>query len=105
MMHPLHPIKVWVLPCTPKPEIKTLITMISPRASRNSRRPLVSLTEWKWQVTISNYAEIIGSIVNGNGSGGKIGGVQLCDGDEINGMPGTSVVRLLKEKQLISPAR
>lgn len=59
--------------------------------------------EWKWQpVTINNYSEIIETIINEKATSAKTPVVfNLCDGDEINGTPGLSVVRLLEEKGLI----
>ena len=59
--------------------------------------------EWKWQpVTINNYSEIIELISKEKDLGLKTPVVfNLCDGDEINGTPGISVVRLLEQKGLI----
>jgi D-alanine-D-alanine ligase len=59
--------------------------------------------EWKWQpVTLKNYPAIIDIIVTEKDFGNKTPVVfNLCDGDEINGTPGISVVRLLEEKGLI----
>ena len=59
--------------------------------------------EWKWQpVTIKDYPAIIELIVKEKDFGNKTPVVfNLCDGDEINGTPGISVVRLLEEKGLI----
>lgn len=59
--------------------------------------------EWKWQpVTIKDYPEIIEEIVREKHMGNKTPVVfNLCDGDEINGTPGISVIRLLEEKGLI----
>jgi D-alanine-D-alanine ligase len=59
--------------------------------------------EWKWQpVTIKDYTAIIELIVKEKDFGNKTPVVfNLCDGDEINGTPGISVVRLLEEKGLI----
>jgi D-alanine-D-alanine ligase len=59
--------------------------------------------EWKWQpVTIKNYAAIIKLITKEKDFGNKMPVVfNLCDGDEINGTPGISVVRLLEEKGLL----
>jgi D-alanine-D-alanine ligase len=53
-------------------------------------------------VNLSNYKEIIEKIVDER-SAGKVTPVvfNICDGDEINGTPGISVVRLLEEKELI----
>lgn len=59
--------------------------------------------EWKWQpVTIKNYPEIIEGIAREKHMGNKTPVVfNLCDGDEVNGTPGISVIRLLEEKGLI----
>ncbi|MBK8522608.1 MAG: ATP-grasp domain-containing protein [Chitinophagaceae bacterium] len=59
--------------------------------------------EWKWQpVTINNYAEVIALITKEKDFGNKTPVVfNLCDGDEVNGTPGISVVKLLEEKGLI----
>ena len=59
--------------------------------------------EWKWQpVTIKDYELIIEQIAKERDFGSKTPVVfNLCDGDEINGTPGISVVKLLEEKGLI----
>jgi D-alanine-D-alanine ligase len=59
--------------------------------------------EWQWQpVNLSNYKEIIEQIVDERSAGLVTPVVfNICDGDEINGTPGISVVRLLEEKDLI----
>ena len=59
--------------------------------------------EWKWQpVTIKDYTDIIELIAKEKDFGNKTPVVfNLCDGDEINGTPGISVVKLLEEKGLI----
>jgi D-alanine-D-alanine ligase len=59
--------------------------------------------EWQWQpVTIADYADIIEAIAAEHSNGAKTPVVfNLCDGDEINGTPGISVVRLLEQKGLI----
>jgi len=59
--------------------------------------------EWKWQpVTIKSYPEIIELISKEKVRGLKTPVVfNLCDGDEVNGTPGISVVRLLEQKGLI----
>ena len=58
--------------------------------------------EWKWQpVTINNYASIIENIAKKNEKDNKLHLIfNLCDGDEVNGTPGISVVKLLEEKGL-----
>jgi D-alanine-D-alanine ligase len=59
--------------------------------------------EWQWQpVTIKDYPAIIDLIVKEKDFGHKTPVVfNLCDGDEVNGTPGISVVKLLEEKGLI----
>ena len=59
--------------------------------------------EWKWQpVTIKNYKKVIEGIAKKNEKDDKIHIVfNICDGDEVNGTPGISVVRLLEEKGLL----
>ena len=56
---------------------------------------------WKWQyVTINDYKTIIDKIADS--ANGHIPLVfNLCDGDEVNGAPGISVLRYLEQKQLI----
>jgi D-alanine-D-alanine ligase len=56
---------------------------------------------WKWQpVTMQNYKEIIQSIaVSANGKTPLI--LNLCDGDEVNGTPGVSVIKELEKYGLI----
>ena len=50
--------------------------------------------EWKWQpVTINNYKEIIASIAASPNSKTPLI-LNLCDGDEVNGTPGVSVIIL-----------
>ena len=57
--------------------------------------------EWKWQpVTIKNYKEIIAAIAST--TNGKTPLVfNICDGDEINGAPGVSVIHELEKYGLI----
>lgn len=59
--------------------------------------------DWKWQpVTINNYPKIIDTIVKESEASSKMHVVfNLCDGDEVNGTPGISVVKLLEEKGLL----
>ena len=58
---------------------------------------------WKWQpVTIKNYSRIINKIASESARDNKTHIVfNLCDGDEVNGTPGISVVKLMEEKGLI----
>jgi len=57
--------------------------------------------DWSWQpVTMKNYKEVIASIKKK--SGRKIPLVlNLCDGDEVNGTPGVSVIEELEKNRLI----
>jgi D-alanine-D-alanine ligase len=57
--------------------------------------------EWKWQpVTMDNFRDIIGSIQsNSNGRTPLI--LNLCDGDEVNGTPGVSVIHEIEKNGLI----
>ena len=59
--------------------------------------------EWNWQpVTLNDYEEIIDKIATEATLGKKLPVIlNLCDGDEINGTPGISVVKKLHEKNLI----
>lgn len=57
--------------------------------------------EWKWQpVTINNYKEIIRMIAESqNGKTPLL--LNLCDGDEVNGTPGVSVIHEIEKYGLI----
>lgn len=59
--------------------------------------------EWKWQpVSLKDYRTVIRSIIKEKEAGNKTPVIfNLCDGDEINGTPGISVVRYLEEKGLL----
>ena len=59
--------------------------------------------DWQWQpVTINDYAEVIDTIMEEKLAGQYFPIVlNLCDGDEVNGTPGISVVQLLEEKELV----
>lgn len=57
--------------------------------------------DWIWQpVTMENYREVVASIRKKSGK--KIPLVlNLCDGDEVNGTPGVSVIHELEKNRLI----
>lgn len=57
--------------------------------------------DWKWQpVTMQNFKEIIKGIASSaNGKTPLV--LNLCDGDEVNGTPGVSVIRELEKYGLI----
>ncbi|HEY4148019.1 MAG TPA: hypothetical protein VGM41_03780 [Chitinophagaceae bacterium] len=57
--------------------------------------------EWKWQpVTMNDYKEVIDLIEETSRQELTVV-LNLCDGDEINGTPGISVLKLLHEKEMI----
>ncbi len=58
-------------------------------------------TDWKWQpVSMDNFRAIIRSIAeNRNGKTALV--LNLCDGDEVNGTPGVSVIHELEKYGLI----
>ncbi len=57
--------------------------------------------DWTWQpVTIRNYRTIIRNLRKKSGEKTPIV-LNLCDGDEINGTPGISVIHALEEEELI----
>jgi len=57
--------------------------------------------DWTWQpVTMKNYTEVVASIKKK--SGRKIPLVlNLCDGDEVNGTPGISVIKELERNRIV----
>jgi D-alanine-D-alanine ligase len=57
--------------------------------------------EWQWQpVTMQDYKEVIATIEEAAREQLTVV-LNLCDGDEINGTPGLSVLKLLHEKELV----
>ncbi len=58
-------------------------------------------TDWKWQpVTMNDYKQVIRRIA-GSSNGKTPLVLNLCDGDEINGTPGVSVIHELEKYGLI----
>lgn len=56
--------------------------------------------EWIWQpVSMQNFAEIIDTIADDKTSKQKVV-FNLCDGDELNGAPGVSVIHYLEKKKI-----
>ncbi|MCE2757845.1 MAG: hypothetical protein LW706_07890, partial [Chitinophagaceae bacterium] len=56
---------------------------------------------WKWQpVTMNNFSSIIDSIINKKSNRIPVF-LNLCDGDEVNGTPGISVLKKLEASNLI----
>lgn len=57
--------------------------------------------EWKWQpVTMQNFEAVIAGIPSASGNKTPLV-LNLCDGDEVNGAPGVSVIHALEKQQLI----
>jgi D-alanine-D-alanine ligase len=58
---------------------------------------------WQWQpVTMLNYGNIIETIVSERAEGKYFPVIlNICDGDEINGTPGVSVIQLLQQHHLV----
>ncbi len=102
---PLHQLYVWVL--APHLESKDANIDYYYDFSQSIAEYTKTFNEldvdWKWQpVTINNYAKIIDTIVKESEASNKMHIVfNLCDGDEVNGTPGISVVKLLEEKGLL----
>jgi D-alanine-D-alanine ligase len=100
-----HQIKVWVL----APLLQTADANIDyyydfTQSIAEYEKTFAELgIEWQWQpVTIKDYADVIETIAKEKDFAHKTPVVfNLCDGDEINGTPGISVVKLLEEKGLI----
>ncbi len=102
---PLENLKVWVL----APHLVTNDANIdyyydfSQSISEYSKTFESLGINWKWQpVTMDDYAPVIDSIVAEKEAGIHFPVVfNICDGDEVNGTPGVSVVKLLEEKGLV----
>ncbi|GAB2840960.1 D-alanine--D-alanine ligase family protein [Ferruginibacter profundus] len=102
---PLENLKVWVL----APHLVTNDANIDyyydfSQSIEEYTKTFAALNiEWKWQpVTMQDYAAVIDTIVAEKTAGIYTPVVfNICDGDEINGTPGVSVVKLLQEKGLV----
>lgn len=101
---PLDRLKVWVL----APSLVTQDANIDyyydfTQSIEEYTRAFAGLgISWQWQpVTMNSYREVIETI-HAEQEAGEIYPLvlNLCDGDEINGTPGISVVQLLTEKHL-----
>jgi len=102
---PLENIKVWVL----APHLVTNDANIDyyydfSQSIEEYTQTFAALgMEWKWQpVTMDTYVDVINQIVKEKKQGIYFPVVfNICDGDEINGTPGISVVKLLEKKKLV----
>jgi D-alanine-D-alanine ligase len=100
-----HKLKVWVL----SPSIQTEDDNIdyyydfSQSIAEYAKVFTALNVQWLWQpVTMITFKNVIESIEAEKENGIVIPVVlNLCDGDEINGTPGISVVKLLEEKDII----
>ena len=100
---PILKLKIWILfPCleTEDPNLQYYYDF-SQSLEEYSKIFIELGADWTWQpVTMKNYKETIASIKKK--SGRKIPLVfNLCDGDEVNGTPGISVIHELEKNRLI----
>jgi D-alanine-D-alanine ligase len=102
---PLEKLKVWVL----APYLQTNDANIDnyydfSQSIEEYTKIFAALNiEWKWQpVTMGDYTAFIDEITAEKEIGKYFPVVlNICDGDEVNGTPGISVVKLLDEKGLV----
>ena len=99
------PIKVWVLApyVNTRDENLNYYYDFSQSIQEYSNTFAAMHIAWQWQpVTTSNYIEIIETLVAEKEAGLYFPIVlNICDGDEVNGTPGISVVKLLESKGLV----
>lgn len=104
--NPLNlPVKVWVLAPfvhTKDETIDYYYDFSQSIAEYTSTFATLKL-QWQWQpVTMLDYYDIIEQIVSERDNNISFPIVlNICDGDEVNGTPGISVVKLLEERKLI----
>ena len=98
-----HQIKVWVL----APHLETADANIDyyydfTQSIEEYTKAFAELKiEWQWQpLTMNNFREIIDTIIHTSTLLQPII-FNLCDGDEMNGTPGISVIHYLEEKKLV----
>jgi D-alanine-D-alanine ligase len=100
---PLKKLKIWVLYPHLQTEDPNLQYYYDFTQSLNEYTAVFSQlkADWIWQpVTMTNFAKVIANIKKL--SGRKIPLVlNLCDGDEVNGTPGVSVIHELEKHKLI----
>ena len=102
---PVGHLKVWVLaPALDNPDPNLAYYYDFSQSIEEYTRVFEQLDlPWKWQsVTIENYKMIVQEIAHEREKGIYFPVVlNLCDGDEINGAPGVSVIEALDAKQLV----
>jgi len=100
-----HKIKVWVLSPSLQSEDDNIDYYydFSQSIAEYSRVFTELNVNWLWQpVNMSTFKDVIEGIESEKETGKVIPVVlNLCDGDEVNGTPGVSVVKLLEEKDII----
>ena len=101
---PSHRVKVWVLSPTVQSSDDNIEYYYDFTQSIAEYTRVFSELKinWQWQpVTMATYRQVIENI-EAEKQGNNIPVVlNLCDGDEINGTPGVSVVKLLEEKDIV----
>jgi len=102
---PLEKLKVWVLaPCLQTNDANIDYYYDFSQSIAEYTKTFAGLNiEWKWQpVTMADYAAVIDEIAAEKEDGTYFPVVlNICDGDEVNGTPGVSVVKLLEERGLV----
>lgn len=102
---PVGHLKVWVLaPALDNPDPNLAYYYDFSQSIEEYTRVFAALEiPWKWQpVTLENYKMIVQEIAHEREKGIYFPVVlNLCDGDEINGAPGLSVIKALDSKQLV----
>jgi len=100
---PIRKLKIWILfPCLESEDPNLQYYYDFTQSHAEYKRIFDELgADWAWQpVTMNDYKEVIASIKKK--SGRKIPLVlNLCDGDEVNGTPGVSVIHELDKNRLI----
>lgn len=102
---PLQALKVWVLAPqleTNDPNLEYYYDFTQSIAEYTKTFQELGIN-WQWQpVTMTNYASVIAGIAAERAAGNCFPLVfNICDGDEVNGAPGVSVVHALEHHKLI----
>lgn len=102
---PVGHLKVWVLtPTLENPDPNLAYYYDFSQSLEEYTRVFAELAmEWKWQpVSLASYQSVIREIAQERGQGLFFPIVlNLCDGDEINGAPGISVIKAMDLHQLV----
>jgi D-alanine-D-alanine ligase len=102
---PLAQLKVWVLaPCLVTNDEHIDYYYDFSQSIAEYTQTFAELTiDWQWQpVTLEDYAVVIETILADAAEQKNFPLIlNLCDGDEVNGTPGVSVIQLLEEKGLV----